>query len=123
MNNPERNSNTTQGGPVWIGGTVLIVVGFIFLVQNLIGFHLQNWWALFIAVGGVFALVTAWRYYRQDGFVSRRVVGAASGSLVPFIVSAIFLFNLDWSRMWPLFLIAGGIGMLANRAESAGGRS
>lgn len=122
MNNPEQRSNTPPGNSLWMGGIALIVVGLIFLVQNLTGFRLQNWWALFIAIPGFIALGTAWRFYQQDGFASRRALGAASGSLVPLIIAAIFLFNLDWGSLWPLFLVAGGIGMLANRAESAGGQ-
>jgi cation transport ATPase len=122
MNDPQQNSSNPAGNSLWLGGIVLIIVGLIFLVQNITGFHLQNWWALFIAIPGVIALATAWRFYQQDGFASRRVLGAASGSLVPLIIAAIFLFNLDWGRLWPLFLIAGGAGMLVNRAEGGAGR-
>ena len=45
----------------WIWAVVLIVLGLVFLVQNLTGFTLDNWWALFILIPAVAAFANAWR--------------------------------------------------------------
>ena len=40
------------------------------------------------------------------------------GGLAPLLVAIIFLFDLDWGRVWPPFLILGGIAMLLSRSQT-----
>jgi hypothetical protein len=125
--NTESNDNLTQsenrerrherrmaytGG--WIGGAVLIALGILLLLQNLTGFSLDNWWALFILIPAVGAFGRAWQDYRDAGgrltAESRR---ALFGGMILTMVTAIFLFGLSWTMFGPALLILAGIGLLA----------
>jgi hypothetical protein len=87
----------------------------IFLLQNTGAFHLENWWAVFILIPALAAFGNAWNRYRETG---GRLDSAARGSIIGGLifttVAAIFLFGLDWGRLWPLFLIIGGLALLLN---------
>ena len=99
--------------PAWIAGGVLILVGAVFLLRNVAGFSLENWWALFILIPAVGSLWTAWTLYQRNG---RKLSPAARGPLVGGVVlltvMAFFLFNVDWGRAWPVFLIIAGVAAL-----------
>jgi hypothetical protein len=96
--------------PAWIAGGVLILIGVIFLISNVSGFVLNNWWALFILIPALGSLGTAWQMYERNG---RRFTAASQGPLVGGIVllavTAVFLLSLDWGRIWPLLLILAGL--------------
>jgi uncharacterized integral membrane protein len=100
----------------WVGGAVLILLGVVFLAQNM-GYTILtgNWWALFILIPAVGALGNAWRLYQSAG---NRLNGAARGSLfgglILLIITAIFLFNLNWAILGPLVIILVGLGILLN---------
>ena len=96
----------------WVAGLIIIGLGLVFLVSNLTGFVLNNWWALFILIPGIMSFVNAWNSYRDDGRWSKRARGGVIGGLIITLVAVIFLFNLDWSNVWPLFLILGGLAIL-----------
>jgi hypothetical protein len=93
-------------------GAVMIVVGIIFLLQQAGTFHLDNWWALFILIPTVASWGTAWRLYRSSGRITRSVRSAFFSGLFPLFVALIFLFEMDWGKVWPVFLILGGVGAL-----------
>jgi multidrug transporter EmrE-like cation transporter len=101
----------------WIAGAVLIVLGFIFLLQNFMNIHLGNWWALFIMIPAVGAFGRAWQAYNESGgqlnSAARR---SLMGGLLLTMLTAVFLFNLSWSVLGPLFLILIGLSILANGA-------
>jgi hypothetical protein len=94
----------------WLG-VALIAMGLFFLVQNYLGYQLRNWWALFILIPAYGSFIAAWHSWR-----SRAGAYAAAGSLTMGIlftaVAAIFLLDLPWGRVWPVFIILAGIGML-----------
>lgn len=100
--------------PAWIGGAILILLGVIFLIQNLTGFALANWWALFILIPAVNAFGHAYSTYRAEGRLSGPVRGSLFGGLVLTFVAFVFLFNLKFGTLWPVLLIIGGIGLLIN---------
>lgn len=94
-----------------VPGMVLVGLGFIFLFQSF-GVLSVGWgkiWPLFILVPGVVMIVNAWREYAQDGDFDR---GQAFGGVMAILVGTIFFFDLDWGKVWPLFLIIPGLGML-----------
>ena len=101
----ERNRN-------WVAGIVLITIGLFFLVSNLTGFTINNWWALFILIPAVSNFGRAWQSYQNDGRLSRTVRGSLTGGLILTLIASAFLFNLDWGLIWPLFLIIGGFAAL-----------
>jgi hypothetical protein len=97
--------------PAWIAGGVLILIGVIFIIRNVSGFELNNWWALFILIPALGSLGTAWQMFERNG---RRFTAASRGPLIGGLillaVAAAFLFDLDWGRIWPMFLILAGLG-------------
>ena len=99
--------------PAWIAGAVLILVGIVFIVRNVTGFELHNWWALFILIPGLGSLYTAYTMYRRNG---DRFTAASRGPLIGGVVvltlAAIFLLDLDFGAIWPVFLIIAGIAVL-----------
>jgi len=101
----ERNRN-------WVAGIVLITIGLFFLVSNLTGFTINNWWALFILIPAISNFGRAWQSYQNDGRLSRAVRGSLTGGLILTLIASAFLFNLDWGLIWPLFLIIGGLAAL-----------
>jgi hypothetical protein len=111
-NSPADRPATNRNG-AWIGAAVLIGLGVIFLLQNFGLFQIGNWWALFILLGTAGAWGSAWRIYQNNGRrVNGAVTGAFIGGLFPLAVTLIFLFGLDWGRIWPVFLIIAGIAAL-----------
>lgn len=94
----------------WTFGLALIAVGVIFLVSEVTGFELHNWWAVFILIPAVSNLSNAWRIYKSDERLGREGRGSLIGGLVLTVISATFLFSLDWAMVWPFLLIAAGFG-------------
>lgn len=111
---PDQGSSSPKPKqPAWIAGAVLILVGLVFLLQNVAGFSLQNWWALFILIPAVGSLWTAGSLYQRNG---RKFTAAArgplTGGIVLLTVAAFFLFNVNWGTAWPVFLIIAGAAVL-----------
>lgn len=96
------------------GGLILIGIGTIFLLSQITGFHLHNWWALFIMIPAVCNLNEAWQGYRADGRLTHSTRGALMGGTLMALVASVFLFNLSWSLFWPMVLILMGVGALLN---------
>jgi len=98
-----------------MGGLILILIGAFFLLRNfgLLTIPLfDNWWAIFILIPAVASLLNVWRVYRHGGRLNGEVIGSFIGSLVLFSVAMIFLLQLDWGDIWPIFLILGGLSIL-----------
>jgi hypothetical protein len=108
---PQRAPSTeTRGqGFAW-GGLILIGIGVVFMLQTM-GLLPRdfNWWALFILMPAVAMYYQAWQIYRQTESFDSRSRGLIIGGTVVLAVAFIFLFDLDWGVMWPVFLILAGI--------------
>jgi hypothetical protein len=109
---PTRRQRRHSGG--WIGGTMLIGLGLILLLQNLTGFSLRNWWALFILLPAAGAFTAAWSNYQEAGRVTSAVRASIFGGSILILVSATFLFGLNWAIVGPLLLLAAGVAILLN---------
>ena len=97
----------------WLPGIILIALGAIFLAENYLGATLHNWWALFIlipAVGALGAAYEEWRAGDADDATGPFIVGLALVGL-----AAVFLFDLPFGQLWPVLLIAAGVGLLFGR--------
>jgi hypothetical protein len=113
---PESTSHHTFS-PSIIGGVIILLAGLFLLLQNF-GMRLpvlHNWWALFILIPTVAVLSNAYRSYRAAGgqityYVRNQIVGG----LLILAVGLIFLLGLDWGRLWPVFLIVIGLGVMLN---------
>ncbi len=104
---PARRDNNA-----WIAGLVLIGIGVIFLLNQFTGFELNNWWALFILIPAFGAFGNALRTRQANGHFGKEGRGSLIGGLILTFVASIFLFELDWGRVWPVFLIIAGVGVL-----------
>ena len=109
---PTAERHASRDNSSWIAGVAIIAVGVIFLLGNFTNFHLDNWWALFILIPGLMTFANAWRARQEDGHWSKRARGSIIGGLAITLVALIFLFNLDWGKIWPVFLILGGVAAL-----------
>jgi len=96
----------------WVGGAILILLGLIFLLQNLGIRFLYNWWAVFILIPAFWAYVAAWNIYQDHGRITRGAAGSLAVGFLLTIVALIFLFNLAFGLFWPVVLIAGGLALL-----------
>ena len=96
----------------WVGGVILIAIGLIFLFTNLSGFHLNNWWALFILIPAISNFASAWDNYRKNGRLTKSGRGSITGGLILSLIAFTFIFEWSWGIIWPVFLIIGGIGAL-----------
>jgi len=118
---PRKSGETRQQRaqrPAWIAGGVLILIGIVFIVQNVAGVTLNNWWALFILIPAIGLLVTTYQTWLKN---DRRFTAASRGPLIGALallgVTAVFLFNLDWGKVWPLFLILAGLAVLLSSLQ------
>ncbi|HET9834818.1 MAG TPA: hypothetical protein VFP88_00520 [Rhodanobacteraceae bacterium] len=95
----------------------VIALGVLFLLRNLgYGFdffEFHNWWAWLILVAAVAPLSRAIELYRASGRVDGLVIHHLFVAGAVATVAVLFLLDLDWGRWWPLFVILGGLSMLA----------
>ncbi|MBE3064006.1 MAG: hypothetical protein IMZ69_03190 [Spirochaetes bacterium] len=85
----------------------------VFLLTNVAGVSLQNWWALFILIPALGSLWTAYTMFkRSGGKFTAASRGPLVGGLVLLGVTAMFLFSLDWEKAWPVLLIVAGAAVL-----------
>ncbi|MCA9941439.1 MAG: hypothetical protein KC418_22525 [Anaerolineales bacterium] len=96
----------------WLVGGILVLLGIIFLLGNYGGVVLQNWWALFILIPAVSNLSSAWNDYRTNGHLTHRGRNGLTWGLVILATAIVFLLNLNWGVVWPIFLIIIGLGSL-----------
>jgi len=120
----DESSESTSSNPMgWmnsksiIPGLTLILLGSIFLLGNLTGFRINNWWALFILIPAFGSISSGWARYRKVGRFDRSARSQIFSSLFLIFLSAVFLLGLDFSQIWPVFVILAGLGILvgANR--------
>jgi ABC-type multidrug transport system fused ATPase/permease subunit len=96
----------------WMGGVMLILLGFVFLLQNMGINFLTNWWALFILIPAFWAYVAAWDVYQDHGQLTRGAASSLILGLMLTLLSFVFLLNLAINMFWPLLLIAGGLALV-----------
>lgn len=111
----ERRADRQAGGLGWMAGLVFIAIGVLYLLHDTgIMPALTNWWALFLLLPAVGTLSAALGAYRQNGGQwTPEVTGPFLGGLLFLGLTAVFLFGLNFGWLWPLFLIAAGLLLLA----------
>ena len=109
---PGERKRRVQGGSIGAGVALILVGVFFLLVSAGVVRPAGNWWAIFILVPVVVLLMTAWRRYRVTGRFAPSVAWTLSSALYPLAVALIFLLNLDWGVVWPVFPIIAGLAML-----------
>ena len=100
------------GDQAMAGGFLILMGGIFFLGSLGITIMGRSAWWLAALLPVYWILIYAYRLYRRDGHFSRRVFGILIWSLLPFayIVAAAQGWNVG--AIWPLGLIAAGLGML-----------
>lgn len=101
-----------QGPRSVLPGLLLIALGIFFLANQFTDFQLDNWWALFILIPAVNNFSSALGSFRQSGRFGRRERSGFFWALFFTLLSAAFIFNLDFALIWPAFLILAGFGVL-----------
>jgi len=111
----ERRADRRAGGLGWMGGLILIAIGLLYLLHDYgVLPTFTNWWALFLLLPAVGTLSAALGAYRTNGgHWTPAVTGPFLGGLLFLGVTAVFLFDLNYGWLWPLFLIAAGLLLLA----------
>lgn len=111
----QRRADRQSGGLGWAIGLILIIIGGLYLLTNFNVFpELRNWWALFLLLPGLGTLSAAIGAYRRNGgHLTPEVMLPFIGGLLFLGMTAVFLFELDYGWLWPLFLIGGGLLLLA----------
>jgi hypothetical protein len=95
-----------------IGGFILILLGIVFLAQNF-GYPVpEKWWTIFLLIPAGGALYAAWRAYQHDGRLSGEAIAPAIGGAALVLLSLALIFDFAWGSLWPLLLIAVGLGVL-----------
>jgi hypothetical protein len=95
---------------LWFALT-LILVGVLLLLRNYAGWQIDNWWALFFLLPAIGSLWGAYWVWRTTG-LGYAVAGPLITGLVFLTIAAIFLLQLEWGKIWPVFLLLGGFGAL-----------
>jgi hypothetical protein len=104
-----------SGSSAWILGGILVVVGIVLMLQNFNLVLLNNWWALFILIPAIGAFAAAWRLYQNaGGHLTAPARSSLIGGLILTMITAIFLFNLNWTFLGPILIILLGVGVLVN---------
>jgi hypothetical protein len=107
-----RSRLASSGG--WMGGAILIALGLIFLFQNMGALPVANWWALFILIPAAGAFSRAFNVYHTSGRFTAQARGSFWAGIVLSLVTAMFLFELNWITLGPVLLILAGAGLLIN---------
>ena len=104
-----------------VGALILIGIGVIFFLQQSNFIKLDfNWWAIFIVIPGAWLLWSAYAAYSQAGTWTKRAREQAVSAVSMLVVGGILIFDLDWGRVWPLFLIVPGVLMLLGFMRDSG---
>ena len=107
-----RSRLASSGG--WMGGAILVVLGLIFLFQNMGALPVANWWALFILLPAAGAFNKTFNAYHTSGRFTAQARGSFWAGIILSLVTAMFLFNLNWITLGPVMLILAGAGLLVN---------
>jgi ABC-type uncharacterized transport system permease subunit len=104
----------SRGGG-WIIGLLLILLAVILLLQNLNIDTLNNWWSLFILIPALASFAAAWRISKAaGGHFNMRASSSLIVGLILVLVTAMFLFSMNWTILGPILLALAGIGLIVN---------
>ena len=105
----------------WVVGLILIVLGAIFFLQNL-GLELPaNWWAAFLLLPAAAAAINGVRTFNRESRLSGNAAASLAIAAVLVVAAVVLLLDIrvNWDLIWPLVLIAIGLGIVL---RSFGGR-
>lgn len=100
-----------------IAGAIMIAGGTLLMLNNLhiTSYYLENWWALFILIPAVSSFAKAWSSYENAGMhTTHEVRNAVVGGTILCLISAMFLFGLNWAIFGPAMLMLIGVSVMIN---------
>lgn len=101
----------------WSFGLVMIALGCLFLLRNY-GYPMpDNWWAFFLLIPALPSLTRALLLVRRGDH--REAARPLARAFLFSFLAASFLLDWDWAQIWPVFLIAGGVFVIANARDKA----
>jgi hypothetical protein len=109
---PETPHQSAHNKAHWLPGAILVGLGILFLLNNIFGLTINNWWALFILIPAVSKFRKAYDLLQSEGEFTRPVWSALAGGVLLSLLSAAMLFNLNWGLVLPSFLIIGGLALV-----------
>lgn len=112
LKDAEKGNESAAISSNWIRAGVLIVVGLGLLASNFTDFTFNNWWALFMLIPAFGMFAAVWRDSQVNGRITSNSTGPLISGLAMVVMMIVFLFNLNWSGLWPLGLVFGGIAVL-----------
>jgi hypothetical protein len=96
----------------WMGA-FMVLMGAIFLMGTSgITFAGHSPWMLVALLPVYWIGVTAYRYYKEEGRLTRRVFSIAVFGVLPFVYIAALALGYSISGLWPLGIIAVGVSIL-----------
>jgi hypothetical protein len=96
----------------WVAGAILILLGGVFLLQNIGYLFLFNGWALFILIPALGMFASSWNSYKTNGRLTRGGVVSLAWGVMMTVLTMVFLFDLNLGLYWPVLLIVGGMVLL-----------
>ena len=102
-------------GGAWIWGVLLILLAGMLFLRNANIYVVNNWWAFFILLPAMGAFTSAWAQSRlAGGRFTRRARSGAIVGIWMVIITAMFLFNLNWIILGPVLLALAGLSLIIN---------
>jgi len=113
-----RSTKKKISDDLWVG-IVFICIGIFFLLWNFgVLEYFHNWWALFIFIPALGSFGSAWNTYSRNCSVfTPKVRDEIFAGLLLSFVAFIFLFDLEWGKVWPGFLILIGVEILLSQFQ------
>jgi O-antigen/teichoic acid export membrane protein len=94
-------------------GIAIVLAGVALILWTTGALRLGNWWAVFIFIPAIGTFVEAIQRYRRAGNrFTRSAASALTGSLFLAAVAVMFLFALDWSKYWGVFIVLAGVSVI-----------
>lgn len=106
-----KNKPNHKGNSI-TGAIILIVIGLFLVLQRLGISGFENWWAIFILIPAISSTENLVRELRSSRGFHFAIASTILGILFPTAVAFMFLFDLDWSLYWPIFIMLAGISMI-----------
>src|SRR5690606_4502267 len=96
-------------------GGFQILLGIVFLLaMSDVTIFGRSIWLVMGLIPIYWIVVRAYRLYREDGYLSNRVLAMMTCSLFPlaFMTATIVGVDIDMARIWPIAVIATGVAMV-----------
>ena len=99
-------------GSKLLGGFIILMGGIFFLGMSGVSILGYSPWMLMALLPVYWIVMMAYKYYKEDGRVSRRVFSILAFGLLPFAYIAATILGFNVAAIWPIGLIAVGASII-----------